>query len=351
MLNIEYPEYGSAQPVLAELAADHIELAGILDGTIDGDVWVDRQDRPQFAVVSSGDTFYVACHVDGDAAQAVRDLIPDWAYVYVQEPWGQRLPQIWSNPFAIPHPRVRFGLPSVAALSVPPALPAGVEIAPIDRALLARPLDNLDVLHESIESWRSEETFFDAAIGFCAVRGGQIVSHCLTDSVVGQRCEVGVSTDPAFRGLGLGRYLAWATVEQCMRRGLQEIEWHCHTSNKGSRAIARSIGLVEQQQYTAYSCRLPAENAGDLEPARCLELAHHFEQAGGHIPWCYFYAAGARALIGDREGALRNIGLLIDGGWEGQAQWLDEFWALQTLQGDASFQALLALQRERQAQQ
>ena len=96
----------------------------------------------------------------------------------------------------------------------------------------------------------------------------------------------------------------------------------------------------------AYSCRLPAENIGDLAPDHCRDLAAHFERASEQINWSRFHAAGARALAGDHEGALANIRLLIESDWEGEAEWLEEFWALQTLADDPAFQALLARKRE-----
>lgn len=81
-------------------------------------------------------------------------------------------------------------------------------------------------------------------------------------------------------------------------------------------------------------------------PNHCRDLAAHFERAGEQINWSRFHAAGARALAGDREGALANVRLLIESDWEGEAEWLEEFWALQTLADDPAFQALLARKRE-----
>ncbi|MBD9541663.1 GNAT family N-acetyltransferase [Ensifer sp. ENS04] len=100
------------------------------------------------------------------------------------------------------------------------------------------------------------------AIGFCVLHDGSVVSHCATDSVSGARC---VGTEPAYRRLGLGKAAAAATITECIKRGRPDIEWHTHASNKGSIAIARSIGLIESDRHLAYSGNLPAENVGDLD--------------------------------------------------------------------------------------
>lgn len=346
MFEIEQETYSVAQTILGELATNHVAIASVLDGTIDGKVWLDRQTQPQVALVANGDTYFLAGDADCSAQTlaGLRQIIPDWAYLFVEAPWLPHLGRVWSNAFAIRHPRVRMGL----ALNAPvkPFLPpAGFELVPIDRTLFDRRPGNLEGLEDEVEGWRSPDAFFEAAVGYCALHDGRIVSHGLTDSVSGTRCEVGVGTLPEFRRLGLGRVVTSATLAECVRRGLHAVEWHSHTSNRGSLAIAAAVGLVELDRHVAHSCSLPAENPGDLDTGYCLELARHFEKAGEAINWCRFHAAGAWALAGEDEQALESARLLIESGWEGEAKWLEEFWALQTLSGDPAFQALLSRQR------
>lgn len=349
MFKIEQKADPVAQTILGELATTHVAIASVLDGTIDGGVWLDQQTKPEIALVANGDAYYLAgnasCHAETQLA--IRQIIPDWAYLFVEEPWLAQLGQVWSNAFAIEHPRIRMGLPPNGSVK-PFLLPTGFELAPIDRALFARAPGNLDTLEGEVEGWQSPEAFFETAVGYCVLHKGSIVSHSLTDSVSGIRCEVGVGTAAEFRKLGLGRAAAAATVAECVRRGHHAVEWHSHASNRGSLAIAAAIGLVERDRHTALSCSLPAENPGDLDPGYCLELARHFEKASEAIDWCHFHAAGAWALAGEHERALANARLLVEGGWEGEAEWLEEFWALRSLGDDPTFQALLARQRAQQ---
>lgn len=349
MQKIQASAYEAARPVLADLSDLHVAIASVLSSSIHGEIWVDNPEDPQIALVVIGDAYFLAGdpNTSADIRQDIRKILPDWAYLYSESRWISWLPDVWRNAFVLPHPRLRFGSSAHRSLPVPFLLPADFEIVPVDRALFERNPANLGNLNQSIAEWADEETFFSKAVGFCILHEGRIVCHCLTDSVFGRRCEIGVRTDPAFRRLGLGLAVASATVQECIQRGHAEIEWHTHASNKGSIAISRRIGLIELDRYTAHSCRLPAENIGDLDPERCGELAAHFEQASAQINWCRIPAAGASVLAGDHDRALENLHLLFERGWNGGTVWLEKFWALQPIADNPDFKALLSGHVER----
>lgn len=349
MQKIQASAYEAARPVLADLSDLHVAIASVLSSSIHGEIWVDNPEDPQIALVVIGDAYFLAGNpnTSTDIRQDIRKIIPDWAYLFYESRWASSLPDVWRNVFALPHPRLRFGCATNGLTPASDLPPADFEIVPIDRALFERNPANLGNLNQSIAEWADEETFFSKAVGFCILHEGRIVSHCLTDSVCGRRCEIGVRTDPAFRRLRLGLAAASRTVQECIRRGHTDIEWHTHASNKGSIAIAKAIGLVERDRYTAHSCRLPAENIGDLDPERCGELAAHFERASAQINWCRIPAAGASVLAGDHDRALENLRLLFKSGWEGKSVWLAKFWALQPLRNKPAFKALLSSHAER----
>ncbi|MBX8811165.1 GNAT family N-acetyltransferase [Ochrobactrum sp. MR34] len=351
MQKLEQKAYPAAQAILAELSSIHVTIASVLDGSIDGEVWADSQAAPEIVIVINGDGYFLAGNPDisQQTADEIRDIIPDWAYLFAEECWFPHFTKIWGNQFVVPHPRIRMGYVAGNALPEPYLPSAEFEIVPINQELFSRNPENIELLEEKAEGWVSADAFFENAVGFCALHQGAMVSHCLTDSVSGTRCEIGVDTDPAFRRMGLGRAVSSATLAECIRRGIHGIEWHSHASNKGSLAIGKAVGLTELDHHMAYSCSLPAENIGDLTDETCLNLALHFEKASQEINWCHFHAAGARALSGDRENALKNIRLLIESDWEGEAEWLERFWALQSLSGDPDFHALLRRKREMEA--
>ncbi|NRP21009.1 hypothetical protein LPJGGPFB_04268 [Ensifer adhaerens] len=350
MYKLEQKAYSVAQPLLNTLSTQHVAVAAVLDGTLTGDIWIDDRVDPAVALLANGDAFYLAGD-PGRGSGSFADLgreIPAWAYLFVDDPWVGLLDRVWSNAFARPHPRIRFGL-AYGRQPEAAGLPEGFRLAPIDRALVEAAPGNVDTVTDLFEDWPSADDFLQKGVGFCILHDGDIVSHCATDSVSGDRCELGVGTEPDFRRLGLGGIAAAATISECVKRGIHGIEWHTHASNKGSIAIARNAGLVETDRHFAYSGNLPAENIGDLDAATCKDWALHLEKASLEIGWCRFHAAGAWALIGERDRALANIGKLVEGGWEGEAEWLEGYWALASLIDDPQFQSLVARHRQAQA--
>ncbi|HEV7310565.1 GNAT family N-acetyltransferase [Ensifer sp.] len=347
MFELEQRAYPAAHRLLNDLSSTHAAIAAVLDGTIDGQVWVDRISDPRVALVANGDAYFLAGSPDQAARSfpELKRLMPEWAYVFIEDRWQDYLGEIWSNPFALPHPRIRLGLLGGPGGGMAVVLPDGFTLAPIDQALLDLGPGNLDTVADLMERWRSSGLFLEKAIGFCVLHDGCIVSHCATDSVSGDRCELGVGTEPTYRRLGLGKAAAAATVAECVRRGVNRIEWHTHASNRGSIAIARACGLEELDRHMAYSGNLPAENVGDLDVSSCRAWAQHLERASDQIGWYRFHAAGAWTLAGEHERALENLRLLVDRGWEGEAEWLESYWAIQALVRDPQFEAIVERQR------
>ncbi|OCP10124.1 MULTISPECIES: GNAT family N-acetyltransferase [unclassified Ensifer] len=347
MLQLEPKAYSTAHSLLNDLSRVHVTVPAVLDGSIDGDIWIDRPVEPRVALLANGGAYYLAGSPEqaSGSVAALKRLIPAWAYLFVEDRWSGRLDDIWSNSFALPHPCIRLGLSGAHRTGVAAALPDGFHLARIDQVLLDLDPGNLDTVTDLMDGWHSSELFLKKAVGFCVLHDGCIVSHCATDSVSGKRCELGVGTEARYRRLGLAKAAAIATVAECVNRGVPEIEWHTHASNKGSIATAKGSGLTELDRHIAFSGNLPAENIGDLDLATCRDWAQHLERASGHIGWYRFHAAGAWMLAGERSRALANLRQLVDGGWEGEAEWLEGYWAIQSLVDDPEFQAIVARQR------
>ena len=335
--------YEAVRPLLTQTISRHASAAAILAGVLDGTVWADDPIRPSVTLISDGEASYLA----GKPAQlaqltALRALIPAWSYFLPEDNWLPRHSEVWDNPFARPHPRLRFELeragPEVG-------LPDGFALAPINRNSVAEYPALRELAEDEGSSWRSFEDFLDLGVGYAVLCDGAVVSHSLADCVVGNRAELGVGTKDGFRRLGLGRAAAVAAVNECLRRGIVDIGWHCHASNAGSIRIAEAAGFRRREQYFGYSSNLPAENVGDLSEAQYRDWAAHLETAAESVLWHDFHAAGAWALAGEPERALTCLDRMINAGWQGRAEWLEQHWAYGTIRDSAAFKAIVARQR------
>jgi hypothetical protein len=71
----------------------------------------------------------------------------------------------------------------------------------------------------------------------------------------------------------------------------------------------------------------------------------HLETAAESVLWHDFHAAGAWALAGEPERALNCLDRMINAGWQGRAEWLEQHWAYGTIRDSAAFKAIVARQR------
>jgi RimJ/RimL family protein N-acetyltransferase len=230
-------------------------------------------------------------------------------------------------------------------------LPAGYSTVPVDRDFLAQTdMHGYAEIAERADAWPSQAAFIAQNFGVGIVCDGAIVSHAIADCVVGDRCELGVGTHPAHRRRGLGSIAAAAAVERALTAGIKDVGWHCLCSNRGSMVVAARVGFEPAADYIGYSLSLPAENAGDLSTAECVDWAEHCERASAEIAWSAFFAAGAWALAGDESRTLANVQRLIDTNWQGQPEWLEKNWMFTGLQENPAFKHKLAALRAQRKQ-
>lgn len=347
MYKLDPARFAVAEPLLDRLTATHASIEAVASGVLDGDIWVDDPTRPRVALLcEGGDGYYLAGDVDHQPSYAaLKRTIPHTAYLIPDRvEWGEVLADIWDNPYARLHRRKAFrhigGMGNVAR-----QLPDGFELALVDQTLLDRGVSiDIETITDHLESWTSPDLFLQHAIGHCVIHDGTVVSHCMADSVVGDRCELGVGTEEAYRGRGFGALVTRQTVARCLDRGIRRIGWHCHASNAASMRIAETNGLVEATTYVAFSSTFPAENVGDLPAEECLDWARHYAAASDDISWYAFHAAGSFALGGDLDRALVHLGRLVDGDWEGQPEWLESYWTFTALRGHPELPDIVARQ-------
>jgi GNAT superfamily N-acetyltransferase len=74
--------------------------------------------------------------------------------------------------------------------------------------------------------------------------GGRVVAACGYQVWGGEIAQVGVLTDPRYRGRGLGTAVASAAVARALGAGLVA-QWRARAAIVGSRRIARTLGFVD----------------------------------------------------------------------------------------------------------
>lgn len=313
MFELEPLGVAAIAPLFSNLRLRHGSVRAVLRDPSLGRIWVDDLDSPSQAILHGPEGVYLAGRPTHDLG-SLAGAINDWDYVYPDEPWLPVIREALPNRFMIAHDRVRLTLKAPCAHSF--AVPARFELVAGDQPM------NVSVTHAD-----------------------KVVSRCFADMNVDGYAEFGVWTHPAYRGQGLARVAAAASIRRAGEQGVTAFAWHCHASNIRSRKVATALGFEVADRYQAFSASLPAEHDGDLDSSCCRELAAHFEAGASEIVWLDYHAAVAWSLADEPDRAVMAVERLVERGWAGRAEWLEQHWALERLAINPRFQKALEAQR------
>lgn len=313
MFELEPDGFAAIAPLFDNLSRRHGSVRAVLRDPSLGDIWVDDLGSPRQAILRGPEGLYLAGDPRGDLG-GLADAIEDWEYVYPDEPWLPVIGEVLPNRFMIAHDRVRLALDAGRARFF--AVPGGFELV-----AGSQPMD-VSITH-----------------------AGEVVSRCSVDMVVDGYAEFGVWTHPDYRGRGLAKAAAAASLHRAGEQGVAAFGWHCYASNSRSQKVAMALGFEVTDRYLGFSARVPAENDGDLDIAYCRELAATFEAGAAEIVWLDFHAAVAWVLAGEPGKAVTTVERLVERGWWGKTEWLEQHWALERLKADPRFQGALNAHR------
>jgi GNAT superfamily N-acetyltransferase len=126
--------------------------------------------------------------------------------------------------------------------------PEGFTIAPIDAGLFARVSGTV----APKIFWESADRFQEHGFGFCLVApDGGIASTSFSAYIDGEEVDVGIETDPAYRGRGFAYRICRTMIAGCLERGLRPV-WGCRKDNTGSRRLAGKLGFSEIMYHPTY---------------------------------------------------------------------------------------------------
>lgn len=325
----------------------HLAVQAVLSGAIPGSVWVDNDEHPRAALVRALHRFHLGGDPNISAFNAalnelfVNEIYPqglksgDTAFgLYYSAGWQPSIEgQILVGLDPIPGQRQYYEFRKMKAdwrTMVPPDL----QMAEVDRALAEdRSLTNLDWLVEEMLSEReSVESFLAHSFGCCLRSVDKLVTWCLSEYNLGERCEVGIATDPAYRKRGLASATGSAFVEMALARGVRRIGWHCWASNSGSWATALKIGYEKVADYSSYLAFFQRAFSLAVNGDMLLDKGEYMQAAGwlarsiatGEAPiWAYVAAARAAVRLGEEANALDLLDQAVSRGYKVK-QYLEE---------------------------
>lgn len=349
MQRLEKEEYSSVRVVARGLADQGMALSA-LAGVRPAVVLADSASAPAAICIAAPEAGFTWLYLAGNPHnRPFRRELREWLFVERalgadvvfgwlacdSLDWEQYLPEILAPRTTIPDRRLHYewARPSAAWRS---AVPAGYDVVPLDRALLASGIE----VDKRVTVWLdanfgSADGFLEHGVGAVAVHEGKVVAWTLADSFIDGLCDLGTETDKAHWRRGLSYAATCLAAELALARGAKRIGWHCHAVNVPSVRTAEKAGFELRYPCTMYPVHFDGAQHEDLVRIIADEYAESAHEAVAQqeyaeadrlftrmrgfdyqpSPEALHAAARAAAALGAHNRAFSLLNAAVDRGW------------------------------------
>lgn len=248
-IEIQPGEVTQALTGLFDLAAPTaIRAFAVLAGGIRGRIFTDDLTQPAWGLVWEADdgTLYRGGRVTRELLAGVISLLRQEKLVALGFQDGDTDQALFP-----PEPNagadcLEFDRPSGASdlSALVSRLPPEFALRRMDRALLER----IPRLEEKLNRYGSLENLLDTGRAVCGLRGEEIACEAYADFAVRGVRELGVTTQVAYRGLGIATATCAYLLQWCEAEGNAAF-WDCARLNLPSVALARRLGFGNERAY------------------------------------------------------------------------------------------------------
>ena len=220
----------------------------VLDGRVPGQILIDDLLNPTWGLVrqaGAGTTFIGGSPDSSTVGQVVTHLRKSEGDVFFGLWDGDsRLDLLPSHPDAV-FASLRFtNRPLREGLGIYLSqVPEGCAVRRVDSEIFERCLWRDDIASE----YGSADAFFRQGMGFCLMRGDEILSEAYADVPASGWMEIGTVTHEQYRGLGYSTIACAHVIQACEELG-GETFWMCLKTNLASVAVARKLGYRTKEE-------------------------------------------------------------------------------------------------------
>jgi hypothetical protein len=225
-----------------------IRCWGVLDGVLAGQIWVDDEEGPGWAILR--EAAYGTLYFGGrPSAETVRELISDLrrqgeviAGVWQDDPVLGFLPTDYNyDGLAVDFTERTMGEGLADFLK---ELPDGLTLRRMDKELLSRSINYESMLTGLVEPGR----VLEMVEGVFLMKGDEILAEAVSGPVIRGDVEMGIETYPAHRQHGYATIASAALIQACESKGWKTY-WNCAKQNLPSLKLAQKLGYQREQEY------------------------------------------------------------------------------------------------------
>lgn len=303
MIRLEENDYYKVKALVK--SQNELSVFSVINGLMPGEIFVDDMDQPTVALIKTSECNLIAGSTNKVISQISKELdfwdplTPD------SEEWIEWIPTIHKNSLIRKYQRRHYVLSSEDFIECKTVLKEGFHLEKVDiHKLREMNYDNSEEILDWVDNWGSEDAFQSNGVGYYIHNDEAIVSWSLSDCYSDHQIAIGIHTDERYRKNGFAKIVVSATVKQCFYQGYETIDWLCVDSNKGSIAIAESLGFKQNNTYCSFTSYPPIENLTDLSEAEWYEWGkylHNVSNTYDFVLWeclyCYIKANDVESTI------------------------------------------------------
>lgn len=113
-----------------------------------------------------------------------------------------------------------------------------IKIVPTDRQMFRQMKGTVIPKH----FWNSEDDFFENGMAYSLFYNDNLASMAFSSYKFGEQFEIGIETNPEFRGKGLAQVVCSALIDYCIGKNYEPI-WACRKENIASYKLALKLGF------------------------------------------------------------------------------------------------------------
>jgi GNAT superfamily N-acetyltransferase len=239
----------------------HLILRSIINEKTPATIYVDRVSQSQGAFLwKKGKAWLLGSPTDlfiDDLSETLKNAFfpflrrhgAGYFRLHYDERWSSSLGSVFHGLECTEYRRSYYHIDAVGKI-LDPNLPPGFSVVEIDEGLLVTDYENIDrVRDETVSERDSVEDFLEKSFGYAVMKGGKIVSWCMSEYNTGDRCELGIETIGEYQRKGLATQVARAVIGHAFRHGIHSIGWHCWNKNEASIRTALRIGFKHNLDY------------------------------------------------------------------------------------------------------
>ena len=240
-----------------EIHADQIYIYSMLENRQKGRVFVDNVNDIQNVIFWHYCGFaYVAGNGENEAFNHMLGRLIQGDYeanqsrfilAVAEENWKEVLRQLSKSNTIYERTRYQFKFNTQKFMIEDWKVPEGYELKEIDKDII----NKLQGRIIPSFSWESAETFLQKGKGMCLIHNGEIACNAFSAAIGNGQMDIGIETNPNYRGKGLGKIIAAQMVDYALRNGFEPI-WGCDSENLGSSSIAQSVGYEKIGEHSMY---------------------------------------------------------------------------------------------------